>query len=137
MTEALPFLDTNVLIRHLAGDHPEQSPRCRALVVDLEAGSRSAWTSHLVVAEAVYVLIRIYGFGRQQAADALLPLIELAGLKIPRKRLFRRVFELFTTTALTYPDCYHAALVERSGDRRVISFDQGFDRLRTLTRIEP
>jgi len=137
MTEALPFLDTNVLVRHLAGDHPEQSPRCRALVVDLETGSRSAWTSHLVVAEAVYVLVRIYGFGRQQAAVALLPLIELSGLKIPRKRLFRRVFELFTTTPLTYPDCYHAALVERSGDRRVISFDQGFDRLSTLKRIGP
>ena len=61
----------------------------------------------------------------------------IAPIKITRKRLFRQVFELFTTTALTYPDCYHAALVERSIDRRVISFDKGFDRLATLERVEP
>lgn len=137
MSSDRPFLDTNVLIRHLAADHPTQSPRCRALLVDLESGARSAWTSHLVVAEVVYVLTRIYGFERRQVADVLLPLIELPGLKLPRKRLFRRVFELFTTTGLTYPDCYHAALVERSGDARLISFDQGFDRLDSVKRIEP
>lgn len=83
------------------GDHPEQSPRCRALVVDLETDTLRAWTSHLVVAEVVYLLARIYRFERQQVADVVLPIIELTGLKIPRKRLFRRVFELFTTTALT------------------------------------
>ena len=137
MSTDRPFLDTNILIRHLTGDHPEQSPRCRDLIAELETGTRTAWTSHLVVAEAVYVLSRGYEFERQQVADVLLPLIELTGLKIPRKRLFRRVFELFTTTALTYPDCYHAALVERSGDRRVISFDRGFDKLAGVKRIEP
>jgi predicted nucleic acid-binding protein len=137
VTAALPFLDTNILIRHLAGDHPDQSPRCRDLLGQLETGARSVWTSHLVVAEVVYVLVRVYQFDRQRVADVLLPLIELPGLRIARKRLFRRVFELFATTALTYPDCYHAALVERSADRRVISFDRGFDRLPNVERIEP
>ena len=137
MTTDLPFLDTNILIRHLAGDHPEQSPRCRDLLLELETGARSAWTSHLVVAEAVFVLARLYQFERQQIADVLLPLIELPGLKLPRKRLFRRVFELFTTTALSYPDCYHGALSERSGEPRILSYDKGFDRLGTVKRIEP
>ena len=59
MTTDLPFLDTNILIRHLTGDHPEQSPRCRDLLLELETGARSAWTSHLVVAEVVYVLVRV------------------------------------------------------------------------------
>ena len=137
MSLGVPFLDTNILIRHLTGDHPAQSPRCRDLIIALETGAQTAWTSHLVVAEAVYVLTRVYAFPRPQVADVLLPLIDLPGLKIPRKRLFRRVFALYTTTALTFPDCYHAALVEGSGDRRVISFDRGFDHLSTVTRLEP
>lgn len=137
MTKDLPFVDTNIFIRHLTGDHPDQSPRARDFFLALEAGTRSAWTSHMVVAEIVYVLTRIYGFDRDQVARGVGALLDLPGLQIPRPRLFRRVFELYTTTALTYPDCYHAALVERSGDRRILSFDQGFDRLPQVTRIEP
>jgi predicted nucleic acid-binding protein len=29
---ALPFLDTNILLRHLSQDHPDHSPRATALL---------------------------------------------------------------------------------------------------------
>jgi len=132
-----PFLDTNVILRHLTADHPRQSPKCKALIAGLETGTVEAWTTHLVAAEAVFVLDRIYKFTRQQIADALLPILELPGLHLPQKRLFRRVFELYTSLSLGFVDCYHAALVERREGRRLLSYDTGFDRVSGLVRLEP
>lgn len=136
-TADAPFLDTNILLRHLTADHPLHSPKCKALIAGLEAGTGDAWTTHLVVAEAVFVLDRIYKFTRQQIADALLPILGLPGLHMPQKRLFYRVFELYTSLSLGYVDCYHAALVERREGRRLLSYDTGFDRVSELVRIEP
>lgn len=137
MSTDRPFLDTNIILRHLTGDHPEQSPASKALIAALEAGEAEVWTTHLVVAEAVFVLGRVYSFERQRIADTLLPIIELPGIRLPRKRLFRRVFELFTSLSLSFVDCYHAALVEKSGSRAVLSYDAGFDRVEGIDRREP
>lgn len=132
-----PFLDTNILLRHLTADHPQQSPKCKALIAGLETGTVEAWTTHLVVAEAVFVLDRIYKFTRQQTADALLPILGLPGLHLPQKRLFHRVFELYTSLSPGFVDCYHAALVEKREGRRLLSYDVGFDRVSGLVRLEP
>lgn len=132
-----PFLDTNILLRHLTADHPHQSPKCKVLIAGLEAATAEAWTTHLVVAEAVFVLDRMYKFTRQQTADALLPILGLPGLHLPQKRLFYRVFELYTSRSLGFVDCYHAALVEKREGRRLLSYDTGFDRVSGLVRLEP
>ena len=67
----------------------------------------------------------------------LLPLIELSQLKLPHKRLYRRVFELYTTLPLDYVDAYHVALTERRGSRSVLSYDRHFDRVPGIDRLEP
>lgn len=137
MSAGTPFLDTNIILRHLTGDHPEHSPRSLRLMNAVEQGKTVVWTTHLAVAEAVFVLTRLCGFSRQQIADRMLPIIEFPGIKLTQKRLFRRVFDLFTSTSLGFVDCYHAALVELREGQQVISFDTDFDKVAGITRIEP
>ncbi len=134
-----PFLDTNVILRHLLNDDPAKSPACFALIQALEQGRLTAWTSHLVIAEAVFVLSskRTYNLPREQIRDRLLPLIHLPGLKMPQKRLFDRVFELYSALPIDYVDCYHAALVEQRQEPEVYSYDAHFDQVGTLRRREP
>lgn len=132
-----PCLDTNIFLRHLTEDRPQQSPKCKALIAGLESGTVEAWTTHLVVAEAVFVLDRIYKFTRQETADALLPILGLPGLHLPQKRLFHRVFALYMSLSPGFVGCYHAALVEKREGHRVLSYDAGFDRVSGLVRIEP
>jgi len=137
LTEEVLFLDTNILLRHLAADHPVQSPECLRLFQAIEEGRLSVWTTHLVVFEVVFTLRRFYRIEPARIAELLLPILDLPGVKLTQKRLYRRVFELFTSHALGFADAYHAALLEHRGQSRLISYDREFDRVTGLQRLEP
>lgn len=50
------WLDTNVILRYLLGDHPEQSARSRALIAGAAGRDERLKVAPLTVAELVYVL---------------------------------------------------------------------------------
>lgn len=133
------FLDTNIFLRHLLNDDPRRSRACLALIEGIEKGQLTAWTTDLVIAELVFVLgsKHTYSLDRESIRDLLLPLINLSGLKLPRKRLYRRIFELYTSLPIDYIDAYHATLVESSEEHELYSYDLDFDRIADITRLEP
>ena len=133
------FLDSNILLRHLTGDDPQRGRACFAVIQALEQGMLSVWTSDLVIAEVVFVLSNknTYNLGRERIRDLLLPLIGLPGLKLPHKRLYRRVFDLYVTLPIDYNEASHVALMEQRGTTEGLSYDQHFDRVEGLKRQEP
>lgn len=131
------FLDTNVLLRHLLADHPDHSPRATAFLERIERGDVRVRTSHLVVFETVFTLERTYKRAKAEIASAVLPLIELPGILLPQKRLFRAAFDLYVQRNLPFADAYHAALMQRTGLREIVTFDRDFDRIPGITRQEP
>jgi predicted nucleic acid-binding protein len=133
------FLDTNIFIRHLTNDHPVHSPACFNLIQDIEQGRVVAWTSDLVIAEVVFVLASktLYGLSRDDIRDLLLPLIGLRGIRLANKRIYRRVFELYTGLPIDYTDAYNAALMENRKQTAVYSYDTDFDRIPSIQRREP
>jgi uncharacterized protein len=131
------FLDSNVLLRHLLGDHADQSPRATELLARVERGEIEVHTCDTVVFEVVFTLERSYRQPSQAIGDALLPLLEMRGMTLPGKRRYRRAFELYVRHNLPFADAYHAAVMESMGINEVISFDRHFDRIPGLTRTEP
>ena len=134
---AIPFLDTNVIVRHLLGDHQEQSPRATAYLRRIEQGEIRVRTADTVIFEAVFTLQRSYGLPRTEIRDALLPLIELPGIVLPGKRRFRRAFDLYVDLNIPFADAYHAALMESLKASEIVTFDADFDRITDITRQEP
>ena len=132
----LPFLDTNVFLRHLREDHPVFSPKATAIFERIERGELKVRTSDTVVFETVFTLQRAYNQPRDRIADALLPLIELPGIILPGKRLYRGAFALYRSATLGFADCYHVALMQRLGITEVRSFDTDFDRVPGINRRE-
>ncbi|HEX8151686.1 MAG TPA: PIN domain-containing protein, partial [Thermoanaerobaculia bacterium] len=57
--------DTNVLVRVLARDDEKQVRAAEEFI------GRGAWVSHLVLAEAVWVLATAYGFTREDIETAV------------------------------------------------------------------
>lgn len=138
MTRNEPFLDTNILIRFLTGDEPRQAQACRRLMAALADGRREAWTSHLVIAEAVFTLSRYYELDRPTIARKLGLLASLRGLRIRNKRMFADVFALYVEhPGVDYADCYHAVLAASEGCTQVLSYDKQFDLLPGVARILP
>jgi predicted nucleic acid-binding protein len=134
---ALQFLDTNILLRHLLGDHPEQSPRSTAYFRRIEGGEVKARVSETVVFETVFTLERHYRQPKAKIREALLAIIELPGIVLPGKSQLRRAFELYADFNLPFADAHHAALMEHLNLEEIVSFDREFDRLPGIRRIEP
>lgn len=134
---AVPFLDTNIFLRHLRQDHPDHSPRATAYLARIEQGELRVRTADTVIFETVYTLQSLYHQPKAAIRDALLPLIELPGIELPGKRHSRRVFNLYVDRNLSFADAYHAILMERLKLHEVVSFDRDFDRVPGIRRMEP
>ena len=131
------FLDTNIFLRHLLGDHPAHSPKASAYLRAIDQGLRTARISDIVVFEVVFTLERGYRRSKIEIQSAVLPLLEMVGIVLPRKRKFREVFSLYVDKNISFADAYHAVMMRKVGLTEIISFDRDFDRITTVTRIEP
>lgn len=134
---ATVFLDTNVLLRHLLQDHPEQSPRATALVGRIENGEVRVRVADTIVFEVVFTLERSYRIPNARIRDELAVLLDLPGLELPEKRRMLRAFELYVDRNISFADAFHAALIEQIGLTDIVSFDGDFDRVPGIRRIEP
>jgi len=134
----IPFLDTNVLVRFVAQDHPDHSKRAADLIRRIELSETRVRIADTVVFETAFVLEGPYGWGRRSIREALAPVIALGGVILPGKQIIPDVFDLYVSRpSLSFADCYHAVLARHLGCTEIISFDRGFDRIPGLTRIEP
>jgi predicted nucleic acid-binding protein len=106
----MAFVDTNILLRWLLGDHKELSAKAEKLIQ--EAKSASLLITDIVVAEIVYVL-RGTGRDRQQTAEALLLIGRTASFKYENDELIMDVIRILTEMKLDFADGYLLARARR------------------------
>jgi len=131
------FLDTNVLLRHLLQDQPAQSANATRYLAAIEAGGAKVRIADTVIFETVFTLQRQYGVPKPNIRDTLLPLIDLSGIILPGKRRLREVFDLYVTYNISFADAYHAVLMKRWRLSEIVSYDRGFDKIPSITLVEP
>lgn len=134
---ALPFLDTNILLRHLRQDHEEHSPQSTNLLARIEGGELKVRIADTVIFETVFTLERLYKQPKSAIRDELLPLIELRGIVLPGKRRLRKVFDIYVDYNVSFVDAYHAVLMKQLKLAHIITFDEDFDRLPGITTVGP
>ena len=134
---ARPFLDANVLLRHLLQDHPQQSLKATAYLERIERGELEVRTTDVVIFETVFTLQRQYKHPKALIRDVLLPLLDLPGIVLPGKRHFDSVFDLYVNLNLSFADAYYAVLMERLHLTEIVTFDADFDWVPGITRVEP
>jgi predicted nucleic acid-binding protein len=134
---AQPFFDTNVLLRHLLQDHPEQSPRATAYIERIEQGELQVVLSDIVVFESVFLLERRYRQPRAKIQELVLDFVELPSVILPGKRRYRAVFALYVNHRLPFADAYHVVLMRQLKLTDIVTFDQEFDTVPGITRLDP
>jgi uncharacterized protein len=133
----LPFLDTNILLRHLLADHPDHSPRATAYLLRMEQGEVEVLTSEIVVFETVFTLERRYHRSKASIREALTGLLDLPGIVLPGKRRPKKAFDLYVDLNIPFADAYFAVLMDRLKLTEIVSFDRDFDKVPGLKRTEP
>ena len=127
------FVDTNILVRHLTGDPPEQAARATSFL----AAADELLLADLVVAEVVYVLESYYEVPRQRVAELVRAIIAFPAIVVLDPPVLMRALEVYESDRLDFAESYLVAQAERSGVGAVASFDKAIDRVTTVRRIEP
>ncbi|MEI6222893.1 MAG: PIN domain-containing protein [bacterium] len=133
------FLDTNIIIRVLTRDDPLKAEYCFQLLKQAERKEITLVSSEAVFAETVFVLgsKKLYNLSADAIREALYPILSLPNLKIPHKKVLLRALDLFPSTNLDFEDTLAIAWMEELGINAIYSYDKGFDKIPTVTRLEP
>lgn len=113
-------IDTNVIVRFVAGDDEDQSPRARAA---LQSGD--LFLSLSVILETEWVLRSAFGYGRGTIADTLEMIAGLNGLTIDQPEVLAQAID-WHREGMDFADALHLASAD--GCEAMLSFDSGLNR---------
>jgi len=124
-------VDTNVLVRLIVRDDPEQVRIAESFV------STGAWASHLVLAEATWVLDAVYDRTPEQIAIAIDMLLNHKDLTIQDAEVVTNALEHFRRRpALGFSDCLVLEMARKSGHLPLGTFDRDLAKLDGVKRLQ-
>ena len=117
-------VDTNVLVRLLVRDEARQ-----ALAAD-QAIAKGAWVSHLVLAEAIWVLDAVYARTPKQLIAALDLLLTHESLVLQDADTVNAALTHFRAKpALGFSDCLVLEIARKAGHLPLTTFDKAMAKL--------
>jgi predicted nucleic-acid-binding protein len=124
-------VDTNVLVRLIVRDSPEQV----RIAESFTAGG--AWVSHLVLAEAMWVLDAMYDRTADQIASAIEMLLNHKNLTIQDIEVVTSALEHFRKRpALGFSDCLVLEIARKAGHLPLGTFDRDLAKLDGTKRLQ-
>ena len=116
-------VDTNVLVRLLIEESPQQTARA----VDFfrqRSATDPAYISLIVTAELAWVLRKVYKFGQAQIAAAMGRLLETSDIVIERSDIVAWALKHFDHARIDLADLLIAAINEQAGCPTTVTFDK-------------
>ncbi len=124
------FVDTNVFLRFLTNDVPEQAAAVEALFQGAAAGEVRLTTNAMVLAELVWVLEGYYHLGRSEVQERAMAVACMDGLAIPEADVVIDALLAYGEAKVDFIDAYSACWMRERGLSRVATFDkQHYSRL--------
>jgi len=123
-------VDTNVLVRLLARDHAAQAGLADAAI------AKGAWVSHLVLAQAMWVLEAVYERTSAQLIAALELLLGHETLVLQDADVAAAAVAQFRAKpALGFSDCLVLEIARKAGHLPLVTFDRALGRLDGAERL--
>jgi len=114
-------VDTNIIVRYLTGDHPQQSAQAKNLI-----DNEQVFVGTTVLLETEWVLRSAYGFGGLQVANALRGFAGLAHVTLEEPQLAAQALDRLEA-GMDFADALH---LTKTGDcDAFVTFDRKFVRL--------
>lgn len=117
-------IDTNVLVRFLIQDHPDQSAAATAVISRL-THENPGFISTVVLAEVSWVLAVAYKTPRQNLATLIDGLLRSAELKVENAPAAYRALAHFKSTSIgDFADALIAEIANLAGAEETVTFDR-------------
>lgn len=124
-------VDTNVVVRLLARDDENQTQEAEAFVTG------GAWVSHLVLAEATWVLSAVYGRTAEQLATAIGLLLKHESLVMQDEDVVAKALDKFRQqSGVGFSDCLILEIARKAGHLPLGTFDKALSKLDGAERIQ-
>ena len=131
----MPALDTNVIIRYLVGDDPDQAEAARALIENFTPDS-PGFICREVVLEVAWVLERSYRFPRPQIAQALMDLTASDTLVVENSDEVAAAAYRYPRAPIGFSDLMILSAVARGGALPLHTFDRKLARMDGAVLVE-
>ena len=128
------FCDTNVLVRLLSGEPPDQAEASERALRDPDT---PIVLTDLIVAELAYVLIARAKMTPAAAAAEIRRILELGSVEVASEALLVDALDIWAATGVDFADAYLAAITRQTRGTAVLSFDRDFDRIDGVDRVDP
>lgn len=124
-------IDTNVLVRLLVRDDPRQVDAAEKFVI------KSAWVSHVVLVETLWVLDAVYERSAKQIAAAVERLLAHSDLTLQDGDVIAAALEQFRAKpALGFSDCLVLEIARKVGHLPLGTFDRQLGKLADAQRLD-
>lgn len=118
-------LDTNVLVRYLTQDDPDQAARATRVVEQELTESTPGFIGLVVLVETVWVLQRLYRASAEEIREMVTDLLGSRTIVVENRDIATRALALSRQDSCGFADAIIAASAFNAGCDKVISFDRG------------
>ena len=123
-------LDINVLVRLIVRDDPRQAAAAESYI---EGG---VWASVLALAEATWVLVRVYGLSANDLATAIEMLLNNRNLVLQDSETIAAALQLFRSKpSLGFSDCVMLELARKAGHLPLGTFDRNLAKVEGVQKL--
>ena len=129
-------LDTNVLVRFLVRDDPDQSRAAAALIETQLSAEAPGFVSTVAMAELAWVLDRAYGFSASEIAAAIERILQTDALMVECEAEVFAAMVALKDARGSFADALIGALGSRAGCTHTVTFDHRALRLPRFAAVE-
>ena len=118
-------LDTNVLVRYLVQDDPQQAARATQIMERELTEAVPGFIALVVLIETTWVLQRLYRARREEIGQTVSDLLSTRSIVIENRDVVARALAISEKNGCGFADAVIAASAWNAGCTKIVSFDRG------------
>ncbi len=138
MEAEITFVDTDLFLRYLTNDIPEQADAFEKILPLASAEKASLVTNSMVIAEIIWTMESYYKVSKVDIQQKILAFLNTPGLKVINEEIILQAILWYADKNTDYIDAYNAAWMLQKGIKPLYTFDRKhFTRIDGLTVLVP
>lgn len=130
------LVDTNIFIRFLTRDVPEQADKIEKFFLKASQGKISLSVTNFTIVEVLYILESWYKLKKDDAVSKIQTLITPDWIGLEKKEIILEALQIYIEENIDFVDILNFVFAKER-ELKILSFDKDFDKLIPKLRVEP